>query len=419
MSYLPTARTTPTRYRERAAYDSDVVHAILDEALICHLGFTVDGVPRVLPTTHARAGDTLYLHGSTGSAPLQAAASPGGLAVCVTATLVDGLVLSRSAFDHSLNYRSVVAHGTARLVTDPDEKRAALNALVDHVARGRAGDTRPPTAKELAATAVLALPLAEVSAKVRSGPAGDDPANDGLPYWAGVVPLHTVAGAPEPDPNSNAPTPAYLADYRRGTGAARSPWLVAETLIGRHVRLEPLGPEHVDGLFKAGADPDVWTWLSARQPRRRDEMAQFVSVALHACSKGERVTWTQIDQRTGEVAGTTSYYNIDPSSHRQLAIGHTWLGRPWWRTPVNTEAKLLLLERAFDTLGAVRVTWHTDLRNERSQAAIARLGAVREGVLRHDRICPDGSFRDTVVYGMTAEEWPAAADRLRARLAVS
>ncbi len=408
-------RTIPTRRRDRARYDADTVHAILDEGLVCHLGFVVDGAPRVLPTIHARLGDTLYLHGSTGSRPLRQAADDDGLPVCVTVTLVDGLVIARSAFDHSMNYRSVVAHGVARLVTDPDEKRAALDALVDHVAAGRSGDCRPPSAKELAATSVLALPLDEVSAKVRTGPAGDDPVNGDAPYWAGVVPLRTVAGAPEPDPASAAPTPTYLADYHRGSGS-RSPWWEPAVLEGRHVRLEPIGPEHVDGLFAAGADPEVWHWLSSRQPRTRDEMAELVAQALHAASRGERVCWVQIDRRTGEVAGTTSYYEVVPAA-RHVAIGHTWLGRPWWRTPLNTEAKLLLLERAFDTLGALRVTWHTDLRNERSQAAIARLGAVREGVLRHHRIRPDGTLRDTVVYSMTADEWPAAAERLRGALA--
>jgi nitroimidazol reductase NimA-like FMN-containing flavoprotein (pyridoxamine 5'-phosphate oxidase superfamily)/RimJ/RimL family protein N-acetyltransferase len=413
--YLPTPRTTPTRLRERARYDAATVHAILDEALVCHLGFTVDGAPRVLPTLHVRVGGTLYLHGSTGSRPLRDAGR-NGLDVCVTVTLVDGLVLARSAFNHSMNYRSVVAHGRARVVTDPAEKSAALTALVEHVARGRSADSRPPSAKELAATSLLALELADVSAKVRAGQSGDDAADLDLPHWAGVLPLRTVAGAPQPVPGLGpVPTPAYLADYRRGADPNRSPWLEPVPLTGRHVRLEPLGPEHVDGLLAAGADPEVWRWLSHPQPRTRAAMAQLVSDALHAQSRGERVVWVQRDAATGAVAGTTSYYDVFPAPRRQLAIGHTWLGRPWWRTPLNTEAKLLLLERAFDTLGALRVTWHTDLRNERSQAAIARLGAVREGVLRHDRVRPDGTLRDTVVFGMTADEWPAAAARLRAR----
>ncbi len=316
-----------------------------------------------------------------------------------------------------MNYRSVVAHGNAHVVTDPEQKRAALDALVDHVAAGRAADSRPPTAKELAATTVLALRLDAVSAKIRTGQASDDPEDETLPHWSGILPLHTVAGTPEPAPEVPAePTPPYLARYRRGAPPAGSPWLVAEPLTGEHVRLEPLGPEHVDGLLAAGADPRVWAWLSATQPRRREDMVEIVSEMLHAGSRGERVTWAQIDQSTGEVAGMTSYYDVFPGRKRQVAIGHTWLGSPWWRTGINTEAKLLLLERAFDTLGANRVTWHTDLRNERSQAAIARLGAVREGVLRHDRIRPDGSLRDTVVFGMTAPDWPAAAARLRHRL---
>jgi len=417
-TYPQTDRTTPTRLRERARYDAEAIHAILDEALICHLGFTVDGAPQVLPTTHARVGDTLYLHGSTGSQPLRAARTPEGLPVCVTVTLVDALVLARSAFHHSMNYRSVVAHGNAHMVTDPAEKLAALDALVDHVAAGRAADSRPPSGKELAATTVLALRLDAVSAKVRTGQASDDPPDRTLPYWSGILPLHTVAGTPQAAPDVPAePTPAYLAHYRRGPAQDVSPWLTAAPLTGRHVRLEALGPEHIDGLLAAGSDPEVWNCLSMRQPRGRADMATIVSDTLHAVSRGERVCWVQIDQATGEVAGTTSYYDVFPGRKRQLAIGHTWLGRRWWRSAINTEAKLLLLDRAFETLGANRVTWHTDLANERSQAAIARLGAVREGVLRHDRIRPDGSLRDTVVFSMTAPEWPAAAARLRERLA--
>ncbi|MCV7195465.1 pyridoxamine 5'-phosphate oxidase family protein [Mycobacterium angelicum] len=196
-AYHPTQRTTPTRYRERAHYDRVTVHGILDEALVCHLGYVSDDRPVVLPTTHCRVGETLYLHGSTGSAPMLAA-KRAGLPVCVTATLVDGLVLARSAMHHSLNYRSVVVLGTARLVEDQTEKRRALAALLDHIRPGRAADCRPPNARELAATAVLALDLVEVSAKVRDGGAVDDPQDHALPYWAGVIPLHLVAGTPQP-----------------------------------------------------------------------------------------------------------------------------------------------------------------------------------------------------------------------------
>ncbi|MEB4211882.1 pyridoxamine 5'-phosphate oxidase family protein [Mycobacterium sp. 94-17] len=201
-SYQPTARTTPTRYRERAHYDRRAIHDILDEALICHLGYTNAGRPVVLPTTHARLDDTLYLHGSTGSGPLLAAraaqAAGSGLPVCVTATLVDGLVLARSAMHHSVNFRSVVAVGEARVVDDPAEKSRALNCLLDHVAPGRSADCRAPDARELAATGVLALNLVEVSAKVRSGPPVDDPHDVPLRHWAGVIPLSLTAGRPVP-----------------------------------------------------------------------------------------------------------------------------------------------------------------------------------------------------------------------------
>lgn len=216
MSYAPTPQTTPTRYRERARYDREVVHRILDEALICHLGYARDGHPVVLPTTHARVDETLYLHGSTGSGPVLAA-GPAGLPVCVTATLVDGLVLARSALHHSMAYRSVVVIGSARLVGDEGEKRLALAALLDHVAPGRAADTRPPNRRELAATAVLALDLVEVSAKIRAGGPADDAEDLALPHWAGVVPLSLVAGRPEPaaDLDPAIALPSYLESYRR------------------------------------------------------------------------------------------------------------------------------------------------------------------------------------------------------------
>jgi uncharacterized protein len=210
-AYHPTARTTPTRYRERARYDRETVHQILDEALICHLGYVSDGTPVVLPTTHARLDETLYIHGSSGGGPMLAARL-AGLTVCVTVTLVDGLVLARSAMHHSLAFRSVVALGTARIVDDEDEKRRALHALLDHIRSGRADDCRPPTGRELAATAVLALDLVEVSAKVRDGGVVDDAEDLDLPHWAGVVPLRLTAGTPLPaeDLNPAIPLPSYL-----------------------------------------------------------------------------------------------------------------------------------------------------------------------------------------------------------------
>jgi uncharacterized protein len=210
-AYQPTPRTTPTRYRERAKYDRETVHSILDEALICHLGYVNDGRPVVLPTTHARLGETLYVHGSTGSGPMLASRL-SGLSVCVTATLVDGLVLARSAMHHSLNYRSVVVVGAARLVEDPAEKLRAFGALLDHVRPGRAADCRAPNPRELAATAVLAIDLVEVSAKVRSGGVADDPEDQSLPHWAGVIPLSLTPGTPEPasDLDPTTPLPSYL-----------------------------------------------------------------------------------------------------------------------------------------------------------------------------------------------------------------
>ena len=211
--YTPTDRTVPTRSPDRASYDKDLVHSILDEAYVCHLGFVRDGAPVVLPTLFARVGERLYVHGSTGSRPLRAAgqADPG-LEVCLTVTHVDGLVLARSAFHHSINYRSVVVHGVAHDVTDLDEKRQALDALVDHVVPGRSADSRPANKKELAATAVIRLDLDEVSAKLRTGGVNDEPEDLALPHWAGVVPVRRTYGRPDADPGLAPGTelPGYL-----------------------------------------------------------------------------------------------------------------------------------------------------------------------------------------------------------------
>ncbi|WP_327005726.1 bifunctional pyridoxamine 5'-phosphate oxidase family protein/GNAT family N-acetyltransferase [Dactylosporangium sp. NBC_01737] len=403
-TYLKTARTTPKRLGERASYDADLVHSVLDEAYVCHLGFVVDGEPRVLPTLHVRVGDVIYLHGSTGSRALLAARD-GGVQVCVTVTLLDGLVLARSQFHHSANYRSVVAHGTARLVTDAQERERAFAALVDKVAAGRSADSRPGNAKELAQTAVLALPLREVSAKIRTGGPIDDEQDLPLPYWAGVVPLTLVAGPVEPAPDVLVPVPAYLRPAATG-------WQGAPTLRGRHVVIEPLDHAHSAGLFAALDDAEVWTHLTVARPGSAAEMATIVAAAI---KDPTRVPFVQRDPDNGQILGSTSYYAID-EARRSIAIGHTMLGRPHWRTAINTESKLLLMAHAFDTLGAIRVEWHTDIRNERSQRAIARLGAEREGVLRSHRQRPDGSWRDTVCFAMLTGEWLAARERLTSAL---
>ena len=406
--YPPTTRTTATRNRGRMRYERAVAHAILDEAYDCAVGFVVDGGPRVLPTLHVRVGETLYLHGSTGGR-LGLAARGDGLDVCVSVTLLDGIVYARAQFNHSANYRSAVVLGTARPVGDAVEKRMVMTALVEKMGRGRSADSRPPTRRELAETVVLAVPLEEVSVRARTGGVADEPEDLALPHWAGVLPLRRVAGPPEADAGTTAPPPDYLA-------GCRSAWHTAVGLCGKHVVLEPLAPSHVDGLLAALDDEEVWRHLSSPRPAAPAEMAALVDTALRGQWRGERVAWAQRDPSTGEVIGMTSYHDID-EDQRALGIGHTVLAKRYWRTGVNTESKLLLLERAFDVLGAERVFWYTDIRNDRSQRAIARLGATREGVLRHHRPRPDGSWRDTVVFGMTAGEWPAAGTRLRTLLA--
>ncbi|CAL9372704.1 hypothetical protein SUDANB121_00906 [Nocardiopsis dassonvillei] len=190
-----TDRTRLRRGRHKQREDRAELYALLDEGLFCHLGVVVDGAPRVMPTAYGRIGDTLYLHGSTGARSLNA-----GGEVCVTVTLVDGLVLARSAFHHSVNHRSAVIYGSPRVVTDEDERTAGLRALTEQIAPGRWEAVREPTRKEMAATLVLALPLAEASVKVRTGPPGDEEEDMGLDVWAGVVPVRQVFGEPEPDP---------------------------------------------------------------------------------------------------------------------------------------------------------------------------------------------------------------------------
>jgi nitroimidazol reductase NimA-like FMN-containing flavoprotein (pyridoxamine 5'-phosphate oxidase superfamily) len=185
------------RHPERARYDRGTIDAILDEALICHLGVVVEGEPLVLPTGFGRVGDTLYLHGAASNRSLAAALD----GVCITVTLVDGLVLARSAFGHSMNFRSVVVRGRARAVTDPGERRAALVAVVEHGIPGRWAEVREPSAKELDTTTVIAVDMTECSAKVRTGPPLDPTADRRLPVWAGEVPLRVVAGGPRPDPH--------------------------------------------------------------------------------------------------------------------------------------------------------------------------------------------------------------------------
>ncbi len=187
----PPDRIRVKREPQRGRYDRETIDAILDEALICHLGFEVDGQPYVIPTLHARIGDRVYVHGSAASRMLRELA--GGVRVCLTATLVDGLVLARSVFNHSVNYRSAVLFGTATLLDDGAEKLDALRALTEQLAPGRWDEARQPTAQELKATWILSLPIEEASAKVRSGPPEDEPEDLELPVWAGVVPVHLAA----------------------------------------------------------------------------------------------------------------------------------------------------------------------------------------------------------------------------------
>ncbi len=209
-----TARTTLKRLPQRGAFDRETINQILDEGFICHVGFVVNGQPFVIPTGYARAGEKLYIHGSQASRMLRTLEQ--GIQVCLTVTLVDGLVLARSAFHHSMNYRSVVVFGRAAVIDDREEKLAALRELSEHMIPGRWDDVRLPNERELQLTTVLSLPLDEASAKIRSGPPLDDEEDYGLNVWAGVVPLHLTADAPIADDRlPNIEVPEYALEYER------------------------------------------------------------------------------------------------------------------------------------------------------------------------------------------------------------
>jgi nitroimidazol reductase NimA-like FMN-containing flavoprotein (pyridoxamine 5'-phosphate oxidase superfamily) len=214
----PSPRTRVRRAPKRAVYDRAAIEAILDEALYCHLGFVDDGQPYVIPTLHARVGDVVYVHGSAASRAVRTLG--GAIPACLTVTLADGVVLARSAFHHSLNYRSAVLLGTMRLVTGREERLRALEAFTEQLIPGRWAEVRPPSPQELKGTSVLALPLAEASAKVRTGPPVDDDEDLALPVWAGVLPLRTVTGPPEPDPQlpAGAAPPEHVARWRPTAG---------------------------------------------------------------------------------------------------------------------------------------------------------------------------------------------------------
>ena len=214
-TFPPNERTRVVREPQRGVYDRETIYKILDEGFVCHVGFTVDTQPYVIPTMFARLQDAIYFHGSAASRMLRGVGN--GIPVCVTVTLVDGLVLARSVFNHSMNYRSVVALGKAELVDAPDEKRNALHAFTEKILPGRWMEARQPYEKELKATSILRLPLTEVSAKIRVGAPEDDAEDYARQIWAGVIPLQLVAGASIRDARCDAAIalPEYVAEYKR------------------------------------------------------------------------------------------------------------------------------------------------------------------------------------------------------------
>lgn len=216
----PSARSTIRRLPELAAYDIETVESVLDAGLVAHVGISSHGAPVVIPMAYARVGDTVYVHGSTASRVMRTLKT--GDPICITVTIIDGIVLARSAFNMSMNYRAVVIHGRARLVSDPDERMTAFRAVMNHVVPGHWDEVRPPNAIELRQTLVTAVKLEEVSAKISSGPPTDEVEDLELPIWAGQIPLHTVAGTPIPDPGvpEDIDAPASVSHYARAFEAA-------------------------------------------------------------------------------------------------------------------------------------------------------------------------------------------------------
>jgi nitroimidazol reductase NimA-like FMN-containing flavoprotein (pyridoxamine 5'-phosphate oxidase superfamily) len=217
-TYAQTDRSTPSRYSTRVTYEHDAVHAVLDEALVCHVSYVVDGRPMMIPTLHVRVGSNVYIHGSVGGR-LMMLATKGPVPICICVTLTDGLVMAKSWFNHSVNSRSVIIHGDAAVVSDPEEKWNAMVALMNHVAQGRAEGSRGANKRELAATSILRIPLEEVSLKYRFGPPKDDEEDLDLPHWSGLIPISTVFG--EPQPLGDQELPDYLKNYDRETNGWR------------------------------------------------------------------------------------------------------------------------------------------------------------------------------------------------------
>jgi nitroimidazol reductase NimA-like FMN-containing flavoprotein (pyridoxamine 5'-phosphate oxidase superfamily) len=233
----PTDRTTLRRKKERGTYDRALVHGILDEGLLCHVGFGAEGSTFVVPMAYARIGDTLYLHGATGNRMLRSLAD--GAEVCVTVTLLDALVLARSAFHHSMNYRSVMLFGVTTRVTDDEEKRRATTALLDHIAPGRSGDARPPSSEELRAVLMIRVPILEGSAKIRTGGPIDEPEDMGEPIWAGQIPVSVVSGAAVAD--EGLPPGLEVPSYARAYPPRRAQPATATESAPRPATTEPGG----------------------------------------------------------------------------------------------------------------------------------------------------------------------------------
>lgn len=342
---LKTPRTTLRRHPERGSHERAAIHAILDEALLCHVGIAVDGQPYVLPMLHARIDDALYLHGAVASRLLRALAA--GSPIAVTCTLLDGLVLARSAFHHSMNYRSVVALGVAAEVTDEGEKRRALDALVDRVGPGRHAEVRPPTASELAGTRVLRLRLDEASAKVRSGPPVDLAADLGLPVWAGELPLRTVAGPPRrapglgPEITASPSLRAATEALGSALGGALGGALGAPYELQRGEYLISTDPSRLDEgvVHRYLAHESYWA-SGVDAERQREAMAQALCFGLYHLPSGAQVGFARIVTDGTRIAYLGDVFVL--AEHRGRGLGK-WLVEAVLEHPGLAEVSRFLL----------------------------------------------------------------------------
>jgi RimJ/RimL family protein N-acetyltransferase/nitroimidazol reductase NimA-like FMN-containing flavoprotein (pyridoxamine 5'-phosphate oxidase superfamily) len=401
-TYSPTPLTRVRRGAKRAHYDTETIHAILDEAPVCHIGFVQDGQPFIIPANFARQDETLYLHGSTAGRLMHVIQT--GQPLCVEVTLLDGLVFGRSAPNHSMNFRSVVAFGRGRAVSDEVEKLHALELIFEHFCPRRWQEVRPPDAKELEITAVVAIQIEQASAKVRRGPAGEESAVDlALPIWGGELPLRLQALEPLPDehtPPDRSVSPSIARQYRPNLQNVTEAYPRLET---ERLLLRPLSLEDAPFILKEWGDPVVTYYMRDEEPLQTLQDAYTMLQPLQTPEKMPGLKWWGIELKTeAQLIGTCGYYRWD-KQHQHAEIGYDlWLD--YWGQGLMPEALRVLLQYGFDKMGLHRIEATTHVENLRSMRVLEKLGFQREGILR-SFYYRDGSFNDQSMFSLLKSEW--------------